>query len=337
MKADYVIVGAGSAGCVLANRLTEDPGTRVILIEAGGRDWNPLIHIPVGFMKLLDHPTLTWNFKAETDPGTAGRAIPYPRGRVLGGSSSINGLIYIRGQPEDFDHWGQLGNRGWSSDDVLPYFKRAESWQEGANDFHGSGGPLLTSHTSDKPALCERIIQAGLDDLLAQGRLVGGMRGQQRPAAAVELGGALLPVFGALEIGQHVVPRPAAIAELAPMVEILGLAADIDHAVDRRRAAEHAASRVEDRTVVDPGIGLGRKAPGQLRMIEQFDVPGRDMDQRVPVAPAGLDQDDPCGRIGRQPVRQHAPRRPGPDDYIVCLHLKILSAPETPLRTAERG
>jgi len=99
MQADYVIVGAGSAGCVLANRLTEDPGTRVVLIEAGGRDWNPLIHIPAGFMKLLDHPTLTWGYKAEADPGTAGRAIVYPRGRVLGGSSSINGLIYIRGQP----------------------------------------------------------------------------------------------------------------------------------------------------------------------------------------------------------------------------------------------
>ena len=119
MQADYVIVGAGSAGCVLANRLTEDPATRVVLIEAGGRDWNPLIHIPAGFMKLLDHPTLTWGFKAEADPGTNGRPIPYPRGRVLGGSSSINGLIYIRGQPEDFDHWAQLGNRGWGWDELV--------------------------------------------------------------------------------------------------------------------------------------------------------------------------------------------------------------------------
>jgi len=111
-------------------------------------------------MKLLDHPSLTWGFKAEADPGTNGRAIPYPRGRVLGGSSSINGLIYIRGQPEDFDYWAQLGNRGWGWEDVLPYFRQAENWQGEASELHGSGGFLTTSPMSERPAACQAIIAA---------------------------------------------------------------------------------------------------------------------------------------------------------------------------------
>ena len=139
---DYVIVGAGSAGCVLASRLSEDPATRVLLLEAGPPDRSIWIHLPIGYGKTMWDSRYNWCFHTDPEPSMNGRRIYWPRGKTLGGSSSINGLIYIRGQREDYDHWRALGNVGWSYDDVLPYFIRNECNERGASPFHGGDGPL---------------------------------------------------------------------------------------------------------------------------------------------------------------------------------------------------
>ena len=157
---DYIVVGAGSAGCVLANRLTATGRHKVLLLEAGGHDRNIWIHIPLGYGKLFSNPKVNWLYSSEPEPDLNNRKIIQPRGKVLGGSSSINGLLYIRGQPEDFDHWRQLGNFGWSFDDVLPYFRRAEDQERGQDAFHGVGGPLAVSNVSEPHPLCEAFIEA---------------------------------------------------------------------------------------------------------------------------------------------------------------------------------
>ena len=161
--ADYVVVGAGSAGCVLANRLSADPNIHVVLLEAGGRDLNPWIHVPVGYFKTLHNPKTDWCYKTERDPGLNGRSIDWPRGKTLGGSSSINGLLYVRGQRQDFDHWAQLGNRGWSFDDVLPLFKRSEGHEDGESAFHGGDGGLSVSRIRAKSDVAEAYIGAAVE------------------------------------------------------------------------------------------------------------------------------------------------------------------------------
>jgi choline dehydrogenase len=169
-EADFVIVGAGSAGCVLANRLSVDPAIKVLLLEAGNDDRpqrnlrqfgsSLLIQIPVGFSKTMKNPAVIWNYNTEPDAETGGRRHSMPRGRVLGGSSSINAMLYVRGQHADYDHWRQLGCTGWSWGDVLPYFRRAENQERGESALHGINGPLNVSDPRDGMAVCEKVIEA---------------------------------------------------------------------------------------------------------------------------------------------------------------------------------
>lgn len=158
---DFIVIGAGSAGCVIANRLSENPGIRVLLLEAGPKDSNPWIHIPIGYYRTMEDRRINWDYRTEPVAGTDGRAFDWPRGKVLGGCSSINGLVYARGQAEDFDHWRQLGNVGWGFDDVLPFFRKAEgaSVCDLDEDFHGRSGPLGVSRASRNP-LCDAYIAA---------------------------------------------------------------------------------------------------------------------------------------------------------------------------------
>jgi choline dehydrogenase len=160
---DYVIVGAGSAGCVLANRLSAGGKHSVLLLEAGPKDTNIWIHVPLGYGKLFKEKSVNWMYQTEPEPGLNGRQVFQPRGKVLGGSSSINGLLYVRGQHEDYDRWRQRGNVGWGYDDVLPYFKKAENQQRGADDYHGAGGPLSVSDWRHDDPLSEAFVKAAVE------------------------------------------------------------------------------------------------------------------------------------------------------------------------------
>ena len=161
---DYVIVGAGSAGCILANRLSADATTRVLLIEAGDNDRSIWTRIPIGYMYMIGHPGFDWCFETQPEPQLKGRKIAQPRGKVLGGSSSINGMIQIRGQAADFDHWRQLGLEGWGWDSVLPYFKRHEDFALGAGDFHAVGGELGVSPQRVNWPILDAVRRAAVED-----------------------------------------------------------------------------------------------------------------------------------------------------------------------------
>lgn len=163
LQADYVIVGAGSAGCVLADRLSFDPDIKVVVLEAGGPDTNPWIQVPVGYFKTLHNPKTDWCFKTEPEAELNGRCLDWPRGKTLGGSSAINGLLYVRGQRQDYDQWAQAGNNGWAYDDVLPYFLRSERHELGDSEFHSGNGDLSVSLIRAKSDIAEAFIDAAVE------------------------------------------------------------------------------------------------------------------------------------------------------------------------------
>ena len=158
---DYIIVGAGSAGCVLANRLSADPNLRVLLIEAGPRDWNPLIHMPAGIARLVNNRRVNWNYDTEPEPGLDQRRLWWPRGKVLGGSSSINAMCYVRGVPGDYDRWAQQGASGWEWNEVLPWFRHSEGNRRGGDALHGAEGPLQVADLRYVNPLTRAFLDAG--------------------------------------------------------------------------------------------------------------------------------------------------------------------------------
>ena len=162
MEYDYIIVGGGSAGCVLANRLSKDRTNNVLLLEAGPSDWNPFIHMPMGFLQVLKSKTINWHYETSPEKKLKGRQLNWPRGKVLGGSSSINAAIYIRGAKNDYDMWQQMGNKNWGFDAILPYFKKSEKSKRNDKEYHGNDGPLkVTGRRADDPVI-EGLVKSNL-------------------------------------------------------------------------------------------------------------------------------------------------------------------------------
>ncbi|MDA3933476.1 MAG: choline dehydrogenase [Gammaproteobacteria bacterium] len=228
---DYIIIGAGSAGCVMANRLSAQSSNRVLLLEAGGSDWNPFIHMPAGLSRLVQHVGVNWNYHTQPQAQLNQRRLFWPRGKVLGGSSSINAMCYIRGQAEDYDHWQALGNPGWSYADVLPYFLRAEGNTRGSNSYHNDAGPLGVADLRHHNPLSDCFIKAGR---------------QSGHALNDDFNGARQAGFGLYQVTQRDGRRSStATAYLDPVRERANLSIAIRARVNKLRIVQDRAVAVE--------------------------------------------------------------------------------------------
>lgn len=294
MNADYIIIGAGSAGCAMAYRLSEDGKNKVQVVEYGGTDWGPFIQMPGALSYPMNMARYDWGYQSEPEPFLGGRRLAAPRGKVVGGSSSINGMVYVRGHARDYDTWAELGAQGWSGADVMPYFKRQENWDAsghgGDADVRGDAGPLHVQRACIAAHIC----------ITAVARCI--------------------PVFLPLEVRHHIRARPALRAQFGPSVIVPRMAAHIDHAVDRRRPANHFAPWGCQPAPAQERFWFGLIAPVIARHVHRIAKCAGHLDKRPPIGAAIFHNLHFVFAVFGQAIGHCTASRASADDDVIRVH-----------------